>query len=97
MATDWTDPCQRFAALSLAYYQLISGVNPASVEYSANGVARKVTYSFANIDALRRQMLASQDACDIATGARRTARRHAIGAGSRRTGWYGHNEEEWPI
>ena len=91
-AIDWSNPCQRFAALSLAYYQLISGVNPASVEYSANGVARKVTYSFANIDALRRQMIAAQDACDIANGAaKRPARRFAIEAGSQRRGWGNRN------
>jgi hypothetical protein len=86
-ATDWSDPCQRFAALSDAYYKLISGGNPASVEYSANGVARKVTFSFANLASLRSQMLAAQDACDVANGAtKRPARRFAIEAGSRRRG-----------
>jgi hypothetical protein len=82
---DWSDPCQRFTALSDAYYQLIAGGKAASVEYSANGVQRKVTFSFANISALRRAMLSAQDACDVANGAAtRPARRFAIEAGSRR-------------
>jgi hypothetical protein len=81
---DWTDPCARFRALSDAYFEIISGGKAAKVAYTANGVAREVTWAFSNIAALKREMLRAEDDCAIASGAPRAARRFAIDAGSRR-------------
>lgn len=85
--TDWTNPCQRAAALTSAYYEIIAGGSAASIEYAANGVSRKVTFSFSNVEALRRQMIEAEDQCAIATGGPRRNRRFAIGSGARRRGW----------
>jgi len=85
---DWSDPCAKFKALSDAYYTIISGGNAAEVSYMANGVSRTVKFSFSNIAALKREMLASEDQCAILNGAPRTARRFAIDSGSRRRGWW---------
>lgn len=84
MAVDWADPCQRYKALNDAYFMLISGGKAATIEYTANGVARKVQFSFSNINALNMERLRSEDACLVANGKPPKNGRFAIQAGSRR-------------
>lgn len=87
---DWTNPCQRFKALQDAYFKLISGGNTASIEYTAMGTSRKVSFSFANLNALRQELRTAEDLCAIANGAKvGPNNRSAIGAGSRRVWRWG--------
>ena len=88
-AVDWNDPCARFAALQSAYYQIISGGSTATIEYTANGATRKVSYSFSDNKSLRQRMLEAEDACALLNGRPAHNRRFAIQAGARRRSNWG--------
>jgi hypothetical protein len=79
MATDWSDPCQRAAALSAAYYDLISGGNAVELREGD----RTTKFGPGDAEKLKAEMVAAQAACDAANGVKNPAsRRFAIGVRS---------------
>jgi aromatic ring hydroxylase len=84
MAVHFNDPCQRFAALQTAYYNLISGANESLVRYKGPNGEREVRFSAGNIDALKAEMTAAEAACAVAQGQPNPNRRYAIRGGARR-------------
>ena len=79
---DWDDPCDRAKALSNAYYSLLSGGNAQRVRSRGGESETDVTYSATNLNALRSEMIAAQEACAVKNGAANPRRRFAITAGS---------------
>lgn len=84
MAVDFSDPCARWAALRDAYYQLISGTNESLVRYKGPNGEQEVRFSAGNIDALRTEMNAAENACALKNGTANPNRRYAIRGGARR-------------
>lgn len=89
MATspNWSDPCERAAALWEAYNRLISGQQESDVTYMANGVTRRVRYSTASLDRLLNEIRTAENECALEQGEPVRRRRFAITAGSRRINW----------
>lgn len=74
-----TDPCGRAAALRAISDQLLIGGIAVEVEFEqANGTRRRVKYTGASRDDLRRAIDEAQAACDALNGVCRTGR-FAIG------------------
>lgn len=84
MAVDFTDPCQRYAALNTAYYQLISGQQESLIRFKGPNGEQEVRFQPAQIDALKVEVDAAQAACAVANGQPDPNRRYAIRAGARR-------------
>lgn len=84
MAVDFSDPCQRYAALRDAYYTLISGANESLIRIKGPNGEQEVRFGAGNIDALKQEMIAAEGACALSTGATNPNRRYAIRAGARR-------------
>lgn len=81
---DYSKPCERAAALSKAYYDLLAGKQVTSVSFSD----RAVSYSAASIDVLEQEMRRAEAECKALTTG--TPTRRAITAGTRYTtgrGW----------
>ena len=83
---DWTDPCQRAQALTTAYYQLLSGQQEVLVRTRSGESEDEVRFAATNLDRLKTEMLAAEDACLAKQGLPRPRRRFAIQAGSRHRG-----------
>lgn len=84
---NWSDPCDRAAALWDAYNRLVSGTQESDVTYQANGVTRRVRYSQANLAYLLNAIREAENECAIQEGRPPVRRRFAITAGSRRIRW----------
>jgi hypothetical protein len=76
---DQTDPCVLAAALSKAYYALLTGTQAERVRF----YDRDVTYRMADIDRLKAEMERQQALCAEKSG-QTPRRRFAITAGTRR-------------
>ncbi|UDL95498.1 hypothetical protein LGH83_04555 [Lichenihabitans sp. PAMC28606] len=79
---DWTDPCARAAALTSAYYAILSGDREQRIRTRTLETETDVTFAASNVTVLRDEMIAAQNACDIANGQPDPRRRFAISAGS---------------
>jgi hypothetical protein len=84
MAIDWTDPCQRAAALRAAYYQLLSGSMETLIRNKGPDGERESRYAQADITKLKAELDAAEEACLRASGQTPAPRRHAITLGARR-------------
>lgn len=82
-STNWNDPCTRAAALTAAYYQLVSGAQEAEIESRFSDGSERVKFSRGDINTLRTEMLSAQALCDAATGQASRPRRSAISLGAR--------------
>ena len=81
---DFSDPCARFAALRDAYYLLISGAQESLVRYRGPNGEQEVRFGPGNIDALKVEMNAAENACYVKNGVANPNRRYAIRGGTRR-------------
>lgn len=84
---DWTDPCQRFQALSTAYYQLIAGLQEVEIKTRTLDAEEMVRFSRADIQSLRAEMRSAESACAKAQGISDPNRRFAIGCTYRPRGY----------
>ena len=84
MAVDWTDPCAKAAALSTAYYALVSGQGESYIRYRGPEGEREVRYQKADLSVLKAEMLQAQADCDAKNGVASKSRRFAIRGGSLR-------------
>lgn len=76
---DWTNPCQRFQALSNAYFSLISGQQEIEIRTRTLDAEEMVRFTKADINVLRNEMRSAESACAAVNGAPNPNRRHAIG------------------
>jgi hypothetical protein len=83
MAVDFSDPCQRFAALRDAYYNLISGANESLIRYKGPNGEQEVRFGPASRRAEDRNGKRGKR-LRVANGAANPNRRYAIRAGARR-------------
>ena len=60
---DWTDPCARAAALSKAYYTLLSGGAEVEIRTRTLDAEEVVKLQPGNLATLRTEMQDAQDAC----------------------------------
>jgi hypothetical protein len=77
-AVDWTNPCERFAALSKAYYALITGALETEIRTRTLDAEEMVRFSRTELNALRNEMRAAEAACRALTGAPNPNRRFAM-------------------
>lgn len=82
---NWSDPCAAAAALSAAYYKVLSGGAAESVRFAD----REVRYTRANLSELRAEKDRMEDACAEQSG-NSVRRRFAMTASSRRAGSEGY-------
>lgn len=83
-AVDWDDPCQRAAALSTAYYSILSGATEQEIRTRTLDAEEVVRFYPTNLDFLLAEMTAAQCECSRQTGQPNSSRRFFIRAGSRR-------------
>lgn len=76
---DWTNPCERFQALSKAYYSLVSGSQEVEIRTRTLDAEEMVRFNAANINLLRNEMRSAEAACLKAQGLPNPNRRFAIG------------------
>ncbi|ACI92710.1 hypothetical protein OCAR_5579 [Afipia carboxidovorans OM5] len=81
---DWTNPCERAAALREAYFARLNGRAVTLIKESAGGGEREVRYATMDISILRAEMQTAEDECRKSQGLPPQPRRFAITAGSRR-------------
>ncbi len=81
--TNWSDPCARAAALTAAYYQLVSGAQEAEIESKFGEGGERVKFSRTDLNTLRAEMQSAQALCDQAAGRAQKPRRSAISLGAR--------------
>lgn len=67
---DWTDPCQKAAALTNAYYKLLAGEQEIEIQTRTLDAQELVRFAPSNLDALRSEMQDAQDACAAAKAGR---------------------------
>jgi hypothetical protein len=89
MAVDWTDPCQRAAALTTAYYTLLSGSGETLIRRNGPQGEEEVRYHAPDLDKLNAEMTAAQAECAAAMQGTNPRRRFAIRAGSQRSSYPG--------
>jgi len=77
-AVDWTNPCERFAALSKAYYALITGALETEIRTRNLDAEEMVRFSRADLNTLRNEMRAAETACCALAGAPNPNRRFAM-------------------
>lgn len=75
---DWTNPCERFAALSKAYYSLVTGALDTEIRTRNLDAEEMVRFSRADLNTLRNEMRAAEAACCALTGAPNPNRRFAM-------------------
>ena len=61
-AVDWTNPCERFAALSNAYYSLVTGGQETEIRTRTLDAEEMVRFSRADLNALRNELRAAETA-----------------------------------
>lgn len=81
---DWTDPCQRSAALTNAYYAALAGEREVEIRTRSRDAEDLVRFLPVDIEKLRIEMLSAQSECAKATGQRDPNRRFPIRLGYRR-------------
>ncbi|MGY3588074.1 hypothetical protein [Bradyrhizobium sp. USDA 4350] len=84
MATDFSDPCARAAALRDAYFNLISGANESLIRFKGPNGEQEVRFGQGKVELLKSEWEAAENACAIQNGGTNTHRRYAIRAGARR-------------
>jgi hypothetical protein len=89
MAIDWTNPCQRAQALRDAYFALISGQQESLIRHSTSEGDQEVRFTRADVEKLKAEMVAAEEACIVATGGTVTPRRSAIRLGATRRFGFG--------
>jgi len=82
--TDWTNPCQRAAALRDAYYRVLSGQHEIEIEVRAGEGGQVVKFGKADLARLKAEWQAAEDECQRANGVMPAPRRFAIGLGGSR-------------
>jgi hypothetical protein len=82
-AVDWTNPCERFAALSNAYYSLVTGGQETEIRTRTLDAEEMVRFSRADLNALRNELRAAETACCAQLGLPNPNRRFAIGCSYR--------------
>lgn len=82
--TDYSNPCERAAALRTAYFQLLSGQAEAEIETRYGEGGERVKFARADLDTLRTEMQAAETECAQASGTTLPRRRSAISLGARR-------------
>ncbi len=82
---DWTDPCARAAALSSAYYTLLSGAQEIEIRTRTTEAEELVKFQPAKLDDLRSEMQDAIDECAAKNAGRPLAtKRFAITARHKR-------------
>lgn len=84
MATDFSDPCQRAAALRDAYFNLISGANESLIRIKGPNGEQEVRFGPGKLELLKSEWEAAENACAVQNGTANPHRRYAIRAGARR-------------
>lgn len=80
MPIDYTDPAQLLALLRPAYYAILAGQGPQTIDWPGpNGSTRRITYRDTNLDTLRGE-IERLDA-QIAKAAGGSPKRYAIRCG----------------
>ena len=82
MAVDWTDPCAKAAALRNAYFDLIRGAAESLIRASTTEGDQEVRFARTDVDKLKAEMIAAEEACVRANGGTPTPRRSAIRIGA---------------
>ena len=82
-AVDWTKPCDRFAALSKAYYSLVTGALESEIRTRTLDAEEMVRFSRADLNTLRNEMRIAETACRAELGLANANRRFAIGCSYR--------------
>lgn len=77
---DWTNPCQRFAALQKAYYAILSGNRETEIRTRTLDAEEMVRFQQVDIEKLRIEMQAAERDCAISQGRPNPNRRRPIGA-----------------
>ena len=77
--TDWSDPCAAAAALSAAYFKVLSGGQAQVIRFAD----REVRYTRADLETLRAEKDRQEDLCAEKSG-QSVRRRFAITASGRR-------------
>ena len=85
---NWTDPCARAAALSQAYYELISGSREVEIRTRTLDAEELVRFQAIDLKTLQVEMLKAQSECAASQGLPNTSRRFAIGLTHRRRGMW---------
>ena len=67
---DLTDPCAAAAALTTAYYTLISGQQEQRIRFKNGDVDEDVWFTPANVERLRTEMLRQQGLCQAKVSGR---------------------------
>ena len=75
---DWTNPCERFAALSKAYYNLVSGALESEIRTRTLDAEEMVRFGRADLNTLRNEMRAAETACCAIIGMPNPNRRFAM-------------------
>lgn len=78
---DWTNPCARAAALSSAYYTLISGGQETFIHTRTYDSEQRVRFEAAKVDVLKRELEQAQAECDALTDPARRPRRFCFTGG----------------
>jgi hypothetical protein len=75
---DWTNPCERFAALSKAYYSLVSGALEIEIRTRTLDAEEMVRFSRADLNTLRNEVRVAETACCELIGLPNPNRRFAM-------------------
>lgn len=86
---DWSDACARAKALTDAYYGIVAGGSETLIRHRTEQGEREVRFGAHNLDVLRSEMRAAEDACRATQGLPPINRRFAITAGARRPPFQG--------
>ena len=86
-AVDWTNPCERFAALSKAYYSLVTGAQESEIRTRTLDAEEMVRFSKADLNTLRNELRAAETACCAKLALPNPNRRFAIGCTYRPAGY----------
>ncbi|MGV1352812.1 hypothetical protein [Klebsiella pneumoniae] len=86
--TDWTNPCERAAALRDAYYRVLSGQQEVEIEARTGDGGQMVKFGKVDLNRLKSEWQAAEDECQRANGVTPAPRRSVISLGGvRRRYW----------
>ena len=83
-AVDWNDPCARYAALSQAYYALLTGGGETLIRRKGPMAEEEVRFHPPDLEKLKSEMTIAEAECAAASGTTNTRRRFAIRGGGQR-------------
>lgn len=86
-AVDWNNPCERYAALNKAYFQLLSGAQEVEIRTRTLDAEEMVRFAKGDMNMLNIQLRSAENACLLSQGLPNPNRRHAIGLSYRRRGY----------